>query len=397
MNRITDLDLTRKRVLVRADFNVPLDDAGRITDESRIRAVMPTISYIRSKNAVLVLASHLGRPKGKPDAAFSLKPVAAALSRILDAEVPLAADCTGKAVSDQIAEMNPGDVLLLENLRFQMAEQENDEAFARALIDPFDVYINDAFAVSHRKNASVHAVVRWAPEAAAGFLLMKELDAFQQAVENPERPLAAVIGGAKVSGKLEALTHLIERVDKLLIGGAMANTFLKSQGINVGRSKVETDLIKTANEVLKRAEEKGIKVYLPVDVVVADRIDKTAHVKPTPVQEIPEDRMAADVGPATSVLFGEALEDAKTIVWNGPLGVFEIDAFSRGTQAMVHAMARAHAFTVVGGGDTNTAVHNLDMADRFSYVSTGGGAFLQLMEGKPLPAVEALDAHPNKS
>jgi phosphoglycerate kinase len=374
------------------DFNVPLDENQCITDDARIRAVVPTITHMVSKGAKVILASHLGRPKGKPVPEMSLSPVADRLGEILGKVVKLAPDCIGPEVAALVAAMVPGDVLLLENLRFHAAEQKNDDAFAAGLAELCDIYVNDAFAVSHRPDASVEAVTRQVPVCAAGLLLEREIEFFKRAMGAPQRPLVAVIGGAKVSSKLAALTNMLDHVDKLIIGGAMANTFLKAKGVGVGKSKVEEDLVETAAKMMKTAAEKGVRFYLPVDAVVAPLFDEKAPVKMVPIEEIPEEWMVLDIGPASSILFSQALYDAKTIVWNGPMGVFEMAPFSRGTMAMATHIADAHALSIVGGGDTDAALHQAGETDRVSYVSTGGGAFLELLEGKTLPAVAALEA-----
>ena len=391
MKSIRDIDVDGKRVLIRVDFNVPYDEHQNITDDTRIRAVLPTIQYLLDRNAILIICSHMARPGGKVVPELSLLPVARRLSRIIKHNVAMAHDCVGPDIKKIVSAMNPCDIILLENLRFHPEEEQDDDAFAKELADLCDVYINDAFAVSHRANASVSAITRYAPVAAAGFLLIKELTYFSKAMSDPHRPLVAIIGGAKVSGKLEALENMINHVDKMIIGGAMANTFLKSLGIDMGNSKVELSLIDTAQSIIKKAKEKKIKFYLPVDAVVADRFDARAEIKVVPMQEIPEDWMALDIGPATSLLYSEALYDAKTIIWNGPMGVFEMDAFSRGTGAMVQNVANSYALTIVGGGDTDVAVHHAGESHRMTYISTGGGAFLTLMEGKTLPAVIALN------
>ncbi|ADH84750.1 phosphoglycerate kinase [Desulfurivibrio alkaliphilus] len=390
MKNIRDIDLKDKKVLIRVDFNVPLDEQGNITDDIRIRSVLPTLNHALDENAAVIICSHMGRPKGQPKPEFSLAPAAKRLSRLIAKEVRLAPDCVGPEVEKLAAELKPGEVLLLENLRFHPEEQANDEEFARRLAALADVYINDAFAVAHRAHASVVGVPRQIKEAGAGFLLQKEMDYFHRSVGDPARPLVAVIGGAKVSSKLGALTNMLDRVDKMIIGGAMANTFLKSQGLDVGRSKVEEELLDTARELLAKAKAKGVKLYLPVDCIVAQELDAKAETKRVTCQEIPAEWMALDIGPATTMLFTEALEDAKTIIWNGPMGVFEVDAFARGTMAMVQALVRSHALTIVGGGDTDVAIHRAGEVDSISYVSTGGGAFLMLMEGKKLPGVEVL-------
>jgi phosphoglycerate kinase len=391
MKTIKQIDIEEKRVLFRVDFNVPLDSQQNITDDTRIRAVLPTLRYALDNRARVIVASHLGRPKGKVVPEMSLAPVSKRLGRLLEQNVKMAPDCIGPEVEGAVAALAPGEVLLLENLRFHPEETANDDDFARALAKLCDVYINDAFAVSHRKNASVEAITRHVPVCGAGFLLQRELEYFRKAMADPQRPLVAIVGGAKVSSKLSALENMIQHVDKFIIGGAMANTFLRSKGISPGRSMVEPDLVDAAGEIIRQARQRGVKFYLPVDVVVADRMDPKAQIKIVPIQEIPEQWMALDIGPATALLYNQALYDAKTIVWNGPMGVFEMDAFSRGTTALVHSVANSFALSIVGGGDTDVAIHKSGEADRITYISTGGGAFLQLLEGKSLPAVEALE------
>jgi len=372
------------------DFNVPLDDYQNITDDSRIRAVLPTLKYALDHRAKLIIGSHLGRPKGKVVPKMSLSPVAKRLGRLLEKEVKMAPDCIGADVDKMVSQMKEDDVLLLENLRFHPEEEKNEDAFAKALAGLCDVYVNDAFAVSHRINASVAAITKYAPVSSAGFLMQKELDYFKKAMADPQRPFVAVIGGAKVSGKLGALENMLRHVDKFVIGGAMANTFLKSMGYAVGKSLVEDDLLDTAREIMKKAAEKGIKFYLPVDAVVASNSDTKTEIKKVTIQEIPPDWMVMDIGPATSLLYSEVLYDAKTIIWNGPMGVFEKDAFSRGSLAMVESVANSYALTIVGGGDTDVVVNKAGESERISYISTGGGAFLALLEGKTLPGVAAL-------
>lgn len=386
-------DLGGKKVFIRVDFNVPLDENQNITEDTRIRAVLPTINYILDAGASVVLASHLGRPKGEWKQIYSMAPAAKRLSRLLGKEVRLAPDCIGDAVKRMIDALQPGDVLMLENVRFYEGEEKNDENFAKALANGCDIYINDAFAVSHRAHASVEAITRFFPIAAAGFLLKKEINFFEKAMDNPIRPLVAILGGAKVSGKLEVLENLINKVDKVIIGGGMAFTFIKALGYNVGKSLVEENLIETARKTYELARSKGIKFYLPVDCVVADRFQPEAETKVTTTQEIPDGWMALDIGPATVALFAEALQNAKTIIWNGPMGVFEMDAFSRGTYAMVSAVANSYALTIVGGGDTDSAVHRAGEFAKISYISTGGGAFLELLEGKQLPGIKVLEEH----
>ena len=391
MRSIKNTTISGKKLLIRVDFNVPMDEHQNITDDTRIRAVLPTLKYALDHNAVLIIASHLGRPKGKVVPEFSLAPVAKRLARLLEENVIMASNCVGPDVEKIVSNMNTADVLLLENLRFHPEEQKNDDEFAEELAKLCDVYVNDAFAVSHRSNASVVAITKYAPLSVTGFLLQKELDYFKKAMADPKRPLVAIIGGSKVSSKLGALENMLKHVDKFVIGGAMANTFLKSTGCSIGKSKIEEDLIDVAGSIIKKATENGIKFYLPVDAKVASQFNSKAEVKIVPIQEIPSEWMALDIGPATSLLYSEVLQDAKTIIWNGPMGVFEMDAFSRGTIDMVNSVAESYAMTIVGGGDTDVAVHKAGKSDMITYISTGGGAFLTLLEGKPLPAVVALN------
>ncbi len=391
MKNIRDLDIKDKTVLIRVDCNVPLDEHGNITDDIRIRGVLPTINYALDEQAKVIICSHMGRPDGQRQEKFSLVPVAKRLSRLLDKEVKLAPDCIGPEVETMVSQMAQGDVLLLENLRFHAAEKKNDPEFCQQLAKLAEVYVNDAFAVAHRAHASVVGVVEYFKDCAAGFLLQQEMDYFHRSARNPSRPLVAIVGGAKVSSKLGALRNMMDKVDKMIIGGAMANTFLKAQGYGVGTSRVEDDLLDTANELIAKAQKLGVKLYLPVDCIVADRFDPKAETKRTTVQEVPGNWMILDIGPASTMLFGEALEDARTIIWNGPMGAFEMDAFSRGTMAMVQKLASSHALTIVGGGDTDVAVHKAGESSNISYISTGGGAFLMLMEGKVLPGVAALE------
>lgn len=392
MKSIKDIDISKKSVFIRVDLNVSLDDHQNITDDSRIRAVLPTLKYALDHHSRIIVASHMGRPKGKVVPKLSLAPVAKRLGRFLEKDVIMADDCVGSGVKDLVNNMKIGDVVLLENLRFHQGEQDNDDAFSKELAELCDVYINDAFAVTHRMNASVVGITKFAPICGAGFLLLDEINYFEKAMMDPYRPLVAIVGGSKVSSKIKALENMLNIVDKFIIGGAMANTFLQSKGHDMGKSKVEMDLIDVAASIMKKAAGNGIKFYLPVDVVAADRFDPRANVKIVPVQEIPHEWLALDIGPATSLLYSEVLYDAKTIVWNGPLGVFEMDAFSQGTLGMVHSIASSYALSIVGGGDTDVAIHKSGEDDRITYISTGGGAFLALLEGKTLPAVAALDA-----
>jgi phosphoglycerate kinase len=388
---IDEIDIKGKTLFIRVDFNVPLDQNLNITDDTRIRAVLPTINFCLEADAKVILASHLGRPKGQRVEAFSLAPVARRLAYRLHKKVNLAPDCIGQEVEQLKAEMKPGDVVLLENLRFHAAEEKNDPDFARDLMKGVDVYVDDAFAVAHRAHASVEAVTHFAPICVGGFLMRDEVHYFHRSMEDPARPLAALIGGAKVSSKLIALKNLLQHVDKMIIGGAMANTFLKSMGYEVGKSLSDDNLLGAAREIMAEALQKNVKFYLPVDCVVADKLDRQAETKITPVQEVPREWLIADIGPATVTLFGEALQNAKTIIWNGPMGAFEYDAFSRGTMSMVQKVAESYALTIVGGGDTDVALHKAGDFQKFSYVSTGGGAFIELLEGKKLPGIIALE------
>jgi len=390
MNTVRDLDLSEKKVLVRVDFNVPMDDQLVITDDIRMRMALPTIKYILENRGKLILCSHLGRPKGQRVEAFSLGPVAKHLQELIGCEVSFAPDCIGGETEERINSMTAGDVVLLENLRFHREETENGSAFADNLARLADVYINDAFAVSHRVHASVVGVAERVKAKGAGFLLETEMDYFHKSMDEPVRPLIALVGGAKVSSKLGALENMLDRVDRMIIGGAMANTFLKSMGIDVGASLVEDELLETAGKLIHAADEKGVKLYLPVDFVVADRFAADAITKNVTYRDIPAEWMALDIGPASTILFKEALDDARTIVWNGPMGAFEIDAFARGTMALCQIVANSHALSITGGGDSNAAVKKAGEEKNVSYMSTGGGAFLTLMEGKVLPGVEVL-------
>jgi phosphoglycerate kinase len=387
---IDEIHLKGKRVLVRVDFNVPLDEEGNILDDTRIRSVLPTLNYALDEGAKVIVASHLGRPQGERVEAYSLEPCARRLARLLSKDVRLAPDCVGPEVESLVEEMNPGNVVLLENLRFHRAETDNDAAFAQALARLADVYINDGFAVGHRVNASVVAITRFVKECGVGFLMKRELKTFSQVLENPARPLVAMLGGAKVADKVGAVSHLVDQADKVIIGGAMGFTFLRAQGIDTGGSLVEADLIPEASQILQKARDKRIKFYLPVDCVVASEMSAKVPTLLRPVQEIPEGWMGLDIGPASVALFSEAMEDAQTIVWNGPMGVYEIDRFTRGTFALVRKVASTYAFSVLGGGDLDVAVHATGEADNISYISTGGGAFMELLSGKTLPAIQAL-------
>ncbi len=390
LSYVDEIEVKDKKVFIRADFNVPLDQ-GIITDDTRIKSTLPTVRSVLDRGGSVILASHLGRPKGKVDKKYSLAPVADRLSELLGKEVMFIEDCIGKEVEEKAQHLKPGDILLLENLRFHPEEEKNDEGFARKLAGLADIYINDAFAVSHRAHASVEAITRFAGQKGAGFLIKNEITYFKKAMGEPERPLIAIIGGAKVSGKLEVLENLIQKVDKLLIGGGMAFTFLKAEGIEIGKSLVEDDLLDTARKVMKKADERGAKVILPVDCVVANKVDAEAEYKTTTINDIPADWLGLDIGEQTLKLFKEAIKDARTIVWNGPMGVFEIEPFSKGTYGVVDLVADSPALSIVGGGDTDVALHRSGKSDKISFMSTAGGAFLELLKGGTLPAIKALE------
>ncbi|HEU5194971.1 MAG TPA: phosphoglycerate kinase [Methylomirabilota bacterium] len=385
---IEQLDLGGRRVFLRADLNAPLE-GGAVSDDTRLRGVVPSIQHALERGASVVLASHLGRPKGGPDPKYSLKPVAAHLSTLLGRPVPLAPDCVGPETSTLAAALQPGQVLLLENLRFHPEEEANDDGFAQRLAGLADVYVNDAFAAAHRAHASIAAITRYLKPAAAGLLMKRELQALTRILEAPERPLAAVLGGAKVSDKIALVEHLLARVDALLIGGGMAFTFLRALGHATGTSLVEPDRIDMARASLETARRRGVQVVLPVDAVVADGLDSPAG-RVVNIREIPAAQMGLDIGPATVDRFASTLKAAKTIVWNGPMGVFEKPPFAKGTVALGRVVAESSAFSVIGGGDTVAAVNQAGVADRIGYISTAGGAFLEFLEGRTLPGVEAL-------
>ncbi|MDD5474956.1 MAG: phosphoglycerate kinase [Syntrophales bacterium] len=391
MRTIRDFDLDKKRVLCRFDYNVPLDENLDIVDDRRIRASIPTISYALDHGAIIIIISHLGRPKGAVVPRLSLAPVANRLSELLGREVTMLPDCVGEDVGLFIETLKPGSVTMLENLRFHREETNNEDDFARELAGYADVYINDAFGNAHRSHASNVAILRHVKERGIGLLVEKELNYFETVLKNPARPFVAVVGGAKVSDKLGAIENLVGRVDKMIIGGGMAFTFLKAMGHEVGNSLLEEDLVELARRGIASARERGVKMYFPVDCVIAQAIDHAAVTKIVPVQEIPKGWMGLDIGPATSLLFKSALSDAKTVVWNGPMGVFEVDPFSRGTYAMVNAIADLHALTIIGGGDTDVAVHHAGKTESMTFISTGGGASLWLLEGKRLPSIVALE------
>ena len=385
---IEQLDLGGRRVFLRADLNAPLEH-GAVSDDTRLRGVVPTIRYALDHGAAVVLASHLGRPQGAPDPKSSLKPVAERLAALLALPVPLAPDCVGPETEAQVHALEPGQVLLLENLRFHPEEEANDDGFARQLAGLADVYVDDAFAAAHRAHASIAAITRYLQPAAAGLLMKRELEALTRILESPERPLVAVLGGAKVSDKIALVEHLLARVDALVIGGGMAFTFLRALGHDVGRSLVEPERIEMARAALEAARRRGVQVVLPVDAVVADGLDSPAG-RAVSIREIPAQQMGLDIGPMTVDRFAAVLKTAKTIVWNGPMGVFEKPPFAAGTVALGRAVVEAPAFSVIGGGDTVAAVNQAGVAERIGYISTAGGAFLEFLEGRKLPGVEAL-------
>ncbi|OPY05353.1 MAG: Phosphoglycerate kinase [Syntrophorhabdus sp. PtaB.Bin184] len=392
MNSIDKVDIAGKRVLMRVDFNVPVDANGNITDTTRIKAHLRSIGYCMEKGAKLVLISHMGRPKGQRVDKLTLKPCAAALSGLLGKDVPFVDDCVGEKAGGAVAAMKPGDVILLENLRFHIGDEKNDPAFAAELAKLCDVYIDDAFAVSHRKAASNSAITQAVKACAAGFLLKDEIDYFNKAMKDPARPLVAIIGGAKVSDKIGVLENLVDTVNMLIIGGGMAFTFLKARGLEIGRSICENDMLDKAKSIMDKAGAKSVKILLPVDCVVADKAEAGAVTNIVAVEKIPQDTLGLDIGPETAKIFGNAVKEAKTIVWNGPMGMFELDAFSKGTFGLAKDVADSGALSIIGGGDTDSAVHKAGVSDRISYISTGGGAFLELLEGKTMPAVEALES-----
>lgn len=388
---IRDLKLGGRRVFIRVDFNVPLDDAGRVTDDTRIRESLPTIEYAIHQGARIVLASHLGRPKGKPNPKMSLRPAAERLAELLDRPVAFPEDCMGPPAEQKSSSLKEGGVLLLENLRFHPEEEKNDEGFARALAGLADgLYVNDAFGSAHRAHASTEGITRFVQQAAAGFLLEKELTYLTKAIAHPDRPYVAVLGGAKVSDKIEVVSNLLRVVDTLMIGGGMAYTFLKAQAIPVGCSLVEEDKLALAGQVLADAAQKGVEVLLPMDHILAAKPEPGVPVRTVGLREIPADQMALDIGPETRKAFAAALAHAQTILWNGPMGVFEHDAFAEGTLAVARAIADSGATSIVGGGDTIAAVRKASVADRMTHISTGGGASLEFLGGRKLPGVEAL-------
>ena len=389
---IREIEIKGKRVFFRFDFNVPLDASGVIKDDTRIRRALPTINYAIAQGAKSILASHLGRPKGERKPEMTLRPVALRLEELLGRDVRFVDDCIGPQVKEVVAEVPNGGLLLLENLRFHPGETKNDPEFARELASISDVYVNDAFGTAHRAHASTVGIAELVKEKAAGLLLKEELENLAKAFSNPTRPVVAIFGGAKVSDKLSVLTNVLDRMDVMLIGGGMANTFLKAQGAAMGASKVEEEMLGTASEMLRSVNTGKCEVRLPVDVVVAEKMEDGAQVKVVDIGSVPTEEMALDIGPQTIELFKRGIKRAKTIIWNGPMGVFEVGAFSRGTMEIAQAVAESGAFSVVGGGDTIRAVEQAGVSQKMSYISTGGGAFMEFMEGKTLPGVAALES-----
>ena len=397
MKYIDQIDLKGKRVFIRCDFNVPMDKLGNITDDARIRAHLPTINFAINAGSKVILASHLGRPKGKRSEELSLRPAAKVLSGLLGKEVVFVDDCVGEEAEKAISKMKSGDVILLENLRFYDGEEKNDADFAGKLARLCDVYIDDAFAVSHRKAASNAAKTEFVNTCGAGFLLKNEIEYFNKAMKNPARPFAAIIGGAKVSDKIGVLENLLEKVDILIVGGGMAFTFIRAMGYETGNSLCEVEMLDKARTIMDKAKEKKVNLCLPVDCVIAEKAVADTEVKVCKIEEIPKGWIGLDIGPETISAFSDALKGVKTIVWNGPMGMFELEPFSKGTFAVAASVAKSGALSIIGGGDTDLAVHRAGLSDKISYISTGGGAFLELLEGKTMPAIAALEKNGGKS
>ena len=387
---IKDISVSGKKVLVRVDFNVPLDENKNITDETRINAALPTIQYLLENGAAVILCSHLGRPKGEFNMKYSLAPVADRLKELFPGKVTFAEDVIGSSAQAAVANIKSGEIVLLENLRFHAEEEKNDAEFAKKLAAYADIYVNDAFGTAHRAHASTAGVADYLP-AVAGFLIGKELDIMGKALENPERPFVAILGGKKVSDKIGVINNLLEKVDTLIIGGAMAFTFYKAMGLEIGKSLLEEEKVELAKSLMEKAKETGVKLLLPVDTIVADKFGEDANTKNVPREQIPADWEGLDIGEKSRELFAEAIQDAKTVIWNGPMGVFEIEKFAGGTKAVAAALAKCQGTTIIGGGDSAAAVEQLGYADKMSHISTGGGASLEFLEGLELPGVAALN------
>lgn len=388
---IQDIDVKGKRVLVRVDFNVPLDENGVITDDRRIREALPTIKYLKEHEAKVILMSHLGRPKGKFNAKYSLKPVAERLSEKLGVKVPLASDVIGEAVQTMVDDLKDGDVMLLENVRFYEQEEKNDKEFSKKLASLGDIYVNDAFGTAHRAHATTAGLADHLPSA-IGFLIKKELDIMGRALTEPERPFVAILGGAKVSDKIGVIENLMDKVDALLIGGGMAFTFYKAMGYEIGKSILEADKVELAGEILKKAKAKHLRLLLPVDIVVAAEFNNDAVAKTVAADSIPEDQLGLDIGKNTREIYSDVILNAKTVVWNGPMGVFEMPNFAKGTFALAEALSECKGTTIVGGGDSAAAVEQLGFADKITHISTGGGASLEFLEGKVLPGIDVIES-----
>ncbi|WP_019242992.1 MULTISPECIES: phosphoglycerate kinase [Bacillus] len=386
---IKDIDVKGKRVFCRVDFNVPMQN-GVITDDTRVRAALPTIQYLMEQGAKVILASHMGRPKGQVNEELRLTPVAKKLSELLGKEVAKADEAYGEAVEAQIAKMNDGDVLLLENVRFYAGEEKNDPELAKAFANLADIFVNDAFGAAHRAHASTEGIAKHLP-AVSGFLMQKELDVLGKAMSNPERPFTAIIGGAKVKDKIGVIENLLDKVDNLIIGGGLAYTFIKAQGHEIGTSLLEEDKIELAKSFMDKAKEKGVKFYMPIDAVIAPEFGENVETKVVDIDSIPSDWMSLDIGPKTAALYADVIKNSKLVIWNGPMGVFEFDKFANGTKSVAEALATSDAYSVVGGGDSAAAAEKFNLADQMSHISTGGGASLEFIEGKELPGVVALN------
>lgn len=387
---LTDVNVQGKRVFCRVDFNVPME-AGKITDDTRIKAALPTIEYLVNEGAKVILASHLGRPKGQVVEEMRLTPVASRLAELIGRDVIKVDEAYGEEVKRTIAQMNDGDIVLLENVRFYPGEQKNDPQLARAFAELADLYVNDAFGTAHRAHASTEGIAHHLPSV-AGFLMQKELDVLGKALADPDRPFTAIIGGAKVKDKIGVIDHLLDKVDHLIIGGGLAWTFVKANGHEIGQSLLEEDKLELAKSFMKKAQEKGVQFHMPIDAVVANEFSVNADAKEVSVENIPETWLALDIGPKTSELYREVINKSKLVIWNGPMGVFEFDRFAKGTKAVAEALAESEdVYSVIGGGDSAAAVEKFSLADKMSHISTGGGASLEFMEGKPLPGVVALD------
>jgi len=385
-----DVNVKGKRVFVRVDFNVPMEE-GKITDETRIRAAIPTIEALVNAGAKVILASHLGRPKGEVKEDMRLTAVGERLSQLMNRPVKKLDESIGEAVEKAVADMQDGDIVLLENVRFHKGEEKNDEELSKAFAKLADVYVNDAFGAAHRAHASTEGITKFVETSVSGYLMQKELDVLGKALSNPERPFTAIIGGAKVKDKIGVIENLLEKVDHLIIGGGLAYTFIKAQGYSVGKSLLEEDKIELARVFIEKAKEKGVQLHMPIDAVVANEFSKDAETQVVDIQNIPEDWMGLDIGPKTAEKYAEIIKNSKLIIWNGPMGVFEMDKFANGTKAVANAMAETEGYTVIGGGDSAAAVEKFGVADKMDHISTGGGASLELMEGKELPGIVALN------